>query len=373
MASRNLLRTWVLSTTATAGLLPVASGQTPPSDVPVLPAIPLAPTAPGVPTPPVIPSSAAAVVPVVVPVAPTVPGVEPPAPAPLPMPAPLTPPSAIPPAVSDPIPAPAPMLAPAATPPTSVPGAQAGASIPPAVSVPAPTPSVINHVTPSSRSPQVSNNAVPEMLSEARAAYARLRDYACHYFRQEKVRGLLVPEQRCELRVRTEPFSVHVKVVSPNEFAHRETSMISGRNAGKVWFKDRDTLRFISTEATDPRVLRDTRHTLSDTGLLAVIDRIEKAVRLENRLNHPVQVLVSDAIFVGRPCKRYEIFCDRPHRLRYAARHVVYIDTETKLPVRYEAYDQPTPGGPAEGELIEVQSFVGLKFNQGMGDAVFER
>ena len=149
--------------------------------------------------------------------------------------------------------------------------------------------------------------------------------------------------------------------------------MIAGRNAGKVWFKEHNTLRFISTDATDPRVLRDTRHTLADTGLLAVIDRIDHAVRLERRLNHPIQVLVSDATFVGRPCKRYELFCERPHALRYAARHVIYIDTESKLPVRYEAYDQPVPGGPPGGELIEMQSFVGLKFNQGMGDAVFTR
>jgi len=50
----------------------------------------------------------------------------------------------------------------------------------------------------------------------------------------------------------------------------------------------------------------------------------------------------------------------------------VYVDKETKLPLRYEAYDQPK-AGEAVGELIEMVSFVNVKVNAGLGNATFDK
>jgi hypothetical protein len=66
---------------------------------------------------------------------------------------------------------------------------------------------------------------------------------------------------------------------------------------------------------------------------------------------------------------RFEIGFERSHALRDAAKIVVCIDPDTKLPVRFEAYD----AGRNESELREAMSFVNLKFNQGLGDAPFEK
>ncbi|MCZ2340569.1 MAG: DUF1571 domain-containing protein [Bacteroidales bacterium] len=232
-------------------------------------------------------------------------------------------------------------------------------------------PTPMSKVTPSR--PPVSDSALPQMLADTRAAYAKVRDYVCHYVRQESVSGRLVPEQKCILRVRVKPFSVAVLVESPKEYAHRETTFISGRNRDKVWFREANSLKVQSLDPLDPRVMLDTRHRITDTGIHAVLNRFERSVQIERRLNNPIQVLVSEYNLVGRPCTRYELFCDRPHVLRYAARQVLYVDHETKLPVRYEAYTQATPGGTPGGELIESQSFLGLKINQGISSAAFER
>jgi hypothetical protein len=296
--------------------------------------------------------------PVVVPVGftvPAVPAVE--APPALPPLVPVVP--AIP-------PAPVPVMPPAA--PTTPPAAEkpAAPATPPAAAKPSSgtlTPS------PASRS---SADALPKMMADARAAYARLRDYACHYVRQERVQGRLVPEEMCELRVRTSPFSVSVRVMGPKEYANRETAYVSTRfNGTRVRFKETNKLAYNTLSLDDPRVLADTRHVATDTGLLAVLDRVDAAVRTEKQAGNPVQVLVSDYTFAGRACTRYEVFADRPHARRYAAKHVIYVDAETKLPVRYEAYDQPTAGGT--GELIEAQSFVGMRVNTGLGEQTFTR
>ena len=50
---------------------------------------------------------------------------------------------------------------------------------------------------------------------------------------------------------------------------------------------------------------------------------------------------------------------------------LVYVDKETKLPLRYEAYDQPKSGA-AVGDLLEAYSFSEVKLNPGHGENIFD-
>jgi hypothetical protein len=50
---------------------------------------------------------------------------------------------------------------------------------------------------------------------------------------------------------------------------------------------------------------------------------------------------------------------------------LVYVDKETKLPVRFEAFDQPKSGGTV-GELFEAYSYSDLKMNVGLGESAFD-
>ena len=68
---------------------------------------------------------------------------------------------------------------------------------------------------------------------------------------------------------------------------------------------------------------------------------------------------------------RYEIFTRRPHAHRYAYKMLVFVDKETKLPVRFEAYDQPKSGSTIS-ELLEAYSYTNVKLNVGLGEATFE-
>jgi hypothetical protein len=254
------------------------------------------------------------------------------------------------------------------TPPSIIPPADTVAVPKPA----APTPTVAK-VTPSA-APVNATEAFPKMLADARSAYAKLHDYTCHLVRQERVGGKLHPEQTCELRVRTQPFCVALKVIAPRIDSGEETVYLSHVNTLKVKFRPAGVqgikYGFQWQSKDDPRTMPDTRHPVTDTGLAAVLDRIEKAVTAEKRMNHPVQLSVAEYTFAGKACARYELIAERAHPHRYAHKCVLYVDKETKLPVRFEAYDQPK-GDTAE--LLEVQSFVGLRSNTGLGDGAFER
>jgi len=217
--------------------------------------------------------------------------------------------------------------------------------------------------------------AFPKMLADAKAAYGKTRDYMGHIVRQERINGNLQAEQVGELRVRVEPFCISLKLLSPKSARGWEASYIQGKRDNKLRFKPADGAGangFTTIAIDDPKVLTESRHTLRDTGMLAILERVERVVAVEKKANNPVQIVVSNYQFESRPVQCYEIYTERPHPKRYAHRTVVYIDAKTKLPVRFEAYDQPK-NGSVTGEMIECISFVNLKWNSGLGDTAFDR
>ena len=214
----------------------------------------------------------------------------------------------------------------------------------------------------------------PKMAAEARAAHAQVRDYVGFLIRQERVAGKMTPEQTAEVRVRVAPFCVNTKVVKPLTLNGEETSFMREK-ARTVRFKPagiEGVRGFQTLPADHPKVLTHTRHPAGEVGLLAMLERVDKIIAVEAKLGTPATVHAAEYTFAGRPVTRFEVYADRQHPARYAAKCVLFIDKGTKLPVRFEAYDAPKPG-EAAGERIEVQSYVGLKFNQGLGDTAFER
>ena len=212
-------------------------------------------------------------------------------------------------------------------------------------------------------------------LLDARSAFARVRDYSCHFLRQERVRGKLLPEQTAELYARTLPHSVALKVIAPAGLAGAESVYVAGKHAGNVRVKPAGTYgtqAWQTLSPPDPRLTTDARHSAATIGIGAVIDRLEKIVSVEKQLRNPLAVVAAEYSYAGRPVTRYEVFAERPHALRYAYRVVVYVDKELRLPIRFEAYDQPTAAHP-KGELLEAHSFVNLTLNPGVGEAVFDK
>ena len=52
-------------------------------------------------------------------------------------------------------------------------------------------------------------------------------------------------------------------------------------------------------------------------------------------------------------------------------RTVLYLEKQSKLPIRLENYDFPRQGTPPEGELLEMFSYANLQFNTGLRDEEF--
>jgi hypothetical protein len=210
------------------------------------------------------------------------------------------------------------------------------------------------------------------MVNDAKSAYAKISDYSCHFIKQERVKGKLTAEVIHELHARTTPFAAYLKTVQPKEAAGFEMIYVSGKFAmNQVRVKPAGGT-FSTVPSDDPRA-NSGRHPADQIGIASVIATIEKQIATERKLGHPVTVSIRDFTYAGKSVIRYELLCDKPHAHRYSHRAVVYIDRETKLPVRFEAYDEPRSGGSPEGDLLETYSFVNLRMNVGHPNAIFER
>ena len=221
----------------------------------------------------------------------------------------------------------------------------------------------------------VAAEALPKALADARAALAKTRDYHGHLVCQERVRGVLAPETVAELRVKTEPFAIDIATTKPANLAGEETSYAPLKSRLNARYRApgiEGVKGFTTVEAGGAKALTNCRHPAADYGLEAMLSRVEKVLEVERHLQNPVAVYAAGFTIAGKPVTRFEVVADRPHPARYAHRVVLFVEAESKLPARFEAYDAPKAAG-GEGELIEMQSVVGVKLNVGLGARDLDR
>jgi hypothetical protein len=235
---------------------------------------------------------------------------------------------------------------------------------------PTPNPSLAN--PPAAASPL--DQAIA-WLHEARRNYGAVKDYSCTLISRENIQGRLRDENIIQMKFRAAPFSVYMRWLAPSEFRGQEVAYVHGKNANKMRVHSKGILKiagFVSVDPNDPRVMEHSRHTIYEAGMGHMVDQTLRNFETERQLNR-TEVRIAEYDYNSRRCLRIENI--RPERRpQYQAyRSVMYLDKESKLPVRTENYDWPRAGGPPTGELLEVYSYVDLRFNVGLADRDFTK
>jgi hypothetical protein len=215
-----------------------------------------------------------------------------------------------------------------------------------------------------------------QWLAEARKANANLHDYTCTLVKQERIQGRLQPQSIISMKFRSAPFSVNMRWLSPRESTGQEVSFIYGRNGNKMRVKSAAGLKrvagWVSVDVNDPRVMQHSRHTIMEAGIGNLIEQTIQNMENERRRNK-TQVRIAEYSYNNRRCYRIESIRTERDNSYYSYRSVLYLDKETKLPVRAENYDWPYPGGDPNGDLLEMFSFIDMRANVGLTDADFVR
>jgi Protein of unknown function (DUF1571) len=213
------------------------------------------------------------------------------------------------------------------------------------------------------------------LVAEARQAYQGVTDYTSLFVKRERLRDQLQPENVMLMKVRTQPFSVYLRWLRPNNLANQEACYVTGRNNGMMRVHSTGLLGavgFVSLDPRDPRALQNSRHTITEAGIGNLIERYAQRWEMENRLNK-TQVRIAEYEYNKRRCVRVEtIHPDNTGGQFLFYRSVVYFDKENHLPIRVENYDWPRSGGDPNGALAESYSYADLRLNAGVNEATFD-
>lgn len=211
-------------------------------------------------------------------------------------------------------------------------------------------------------------------MREAKQNYAVVKDYTCTLVTQERIKGKLEEESFVEFKMKTEPFSVAMRWLAPKRSQGQEVVYVAGKNNNKMRVKSnilKGVIGFVSIDVNDPRVTQASRHTITEAGIGNVIDQSIRSWDAERKYGKTA-VDIREYKYNDRDCYRVEI--TRSEKMPgYHHRTVMFMEKQSKLPIRVENYDHPTPGGPTGGELSEMFSYVNLRFNVGLKDADFDK
>src|SRR5437899_1253652 len=127
-------------------------------------------------------------------------------------------------------------------------------------------------------SPPASSQAPPaspldeplRLVADAKQAYQGIRDYTCTMIKKERLNGQLQPDNVVRMKVRNLPFSVYLGWVAPKESAGQEACYVAGKNNGQMRVHSQGVLGvvgFVTMPVNDPRVLANTKHSITEAGI----------------------------------------------------------------------------------------------------------
>lgn len=214
------------------------------------------------------------------------------------------------------------------------------------------------------------------MILEAQRNYrAAIKDYTCVFVNKENLKGKPGEDQIIQMKFREQPFSVAMKWLGPKQMAGQEAVYVHGKYDNKLRVQSKGILGvagFVSIATDDPRVKQSSRHTIHEAGIGNLIDSTAKHWDADRRLGK-THFRINEFEFDGRRCYRVETIRTEKLPQFYCYRSVIYLEKNSKYPLRNENYDWPVQGGPPEGELLEAFSYTNLQFNQNLTDKDFDR
>jgi hypothetical protein len=207
-----------------------------------------------------------------------------------------------------------------------------------------------------------------QWVDAAQAMLQQVRDYECTFIKQERIDGRLQEAHVALMRVRSEPFSVYLKFLSPRSVQGREASYVAGRNEGKMRAKNGGALGvvgFVWIDPQDPRAMQGTRHAITEAGIGHLVGQLRSACRaMEAMPERQPTIRFGEIVWADQPCIVFEIVDASVTNRESVSRTVVAFDRNSNLPVAYEAWLK-------SGDLLERFRYEGIQFNRGLTDSAF--
>ncbi len=207
-------------------------------------------------------------------------------------------------------------------------------------------------------------------------------DYSCTLIKQERINGVLNPEEYMFAEIRNRkvvndqmvtPLSVYLYFLKPSKIKGREVIYVEGQNNGKIVAHEGGLLRIappVWLNPAGPIAMRGQLYPITDIGIETLVEKlIEKGERDRQRGECTVD-FIKGAKINGRVCTVLQV--KHPTKRPWFDFHIarIFIDDELQLPIRYAAYTWPaTEGG--KPQLLEAYTYLNMKLNVNLTNADF--
>ena len=190
-------------------------------------------------------------------------------------------------------------------------------------------------------SPAAAGEDLARLLFGMEAAYAQVQGYTARFVRQEVVEGTLRPREEALLKFQRPGLMYLRWIAGPPE--GREILFVPGRNDGRMLVRAPGWLSRLVTVAMapdSPRVLRESRHPVTDVGIGRLIELIVDNARRAAAAGE--LTLRAHGVVAGTagPERRLEAILPRGGQRRYYCyRLELAVAVGSGLPVKATIYD----------------------------------
>ena len=201
-----------------------------------------------------------------------------------------------------------------------------------------------------------------------------IKDYSAIMYKQERIDGELQEQEVAYVKVRHNPFSVHMFFLAPNK--GRECLYVAGPNGekGDLHARDSGFRKKLGVFKLDPDgrlAMAGQKYPITKLGIRNLTTELISVA--SNDVNYgecEVRVIPTTLGADKRPVTVIEATHPTERRNFRFHKAQVFIDNELGVPIRYAAYLWPKAPGEAP-PLEEAYTYLDLKVNNGFTDADF--
>lgn len=245
-----------------------------------------------------------------------------------------------------------------------------------------PTPVAVETATAANATPEHPLDPALEMAREALERIDReVHDYTARVVMQEQVKGKLLPESECFVKIRHDrklteevalPFSVYLRYDGPPQWKGREAIWVRGWHEGNLVAHETGLLNVMKVylKPTGDLAMMASRYPIYDIGLRNLIAKLIERGERERKTDPANCVVTEENVELnGRTCRVIRIrHPEKRDDLEFSLAEI-FIDEELQLPVRYAGYTWGEK--PGEDVLLEQYTYLDVKTNVGLTDEDF--
>ena len=208
---------------------------------------------------------------------------------------------------------------------------------------------------------------------------ANVQDYQAILYKQERIDGELQETEKALVKVRHQPFSVHLYFLAPNK--GRECLYVEGPSGtnGKLHARDSGFRRKLGVFELDPEgrlAMAGQKYPITKIGVRNLATELVAVAT--NDVNFGECDVTTSQTVIGpqggekRPVTLIEVTHPTPRKNFRFYKAQVYIDNELRIPIRYASYLWPQNANE-QPPLEEAYTYLNLKVNNGFTDRDFSR